>query len=58
MTVYNLKNKKPDEVIKVYKTIALKSQISKEIWKKMGNYEDAMKYYESYIKRKEDKENV
>ncbi len=55
--IYNLKNKKPDEVIKAYKIIALKSQIPKKIWKTTGNYEDAMKYYQTYVIKKDCENN-
>ncbi len=53
--IYNLKDKTPEEVISSYKKIALKSKILKEMWNKTGNYEDAMKLYQVYLKEKEDK---
>ena len=53
--IYNLKDKTPEEVINSYMKIALKSQLINEMWKKTGNYEDAMKLYEAYLKDKESK---
>ena len=52
--IYNLKDKTPKEVINSYKEIGLKNQILKEIWKMTGNYEEAMKLYNNYLKGKEE----
>ena len=48
--IYNLRKKKPEEVINTYKKIAIKSQIINEIWKITGSYEKAMNFYKAYIK--------
>lgn len=51
--IYNLKDKTPEEVIVEYKKIGTKNQVLKEIWKMTGNYEEAMKLYNNYLKGKE-----
>ena len=50
--INNLKDKTPEEVIKTYKIVALRSQIPKQIWNLNGNYEEAMKCYREYILKK------
>ena len=51
--INNLKNKTPEEVVNVYKEIALKNEILKEIWNNTDNYEQAEEVYKTYIKEKE-----
>lgn len=51
--VYNIKGLSKEEVINIYKKIALKDQFLNEVWKMTGDYKSALELYEAYLKDKD-----
>ena len=51
--VINLKGLSKEEIINVYKKIALKDQFLYEVWKMTGDYKSALELYEAYLKDKD-----